>query len=46
MTEVEFSLVEPASLCRAAGEDSNLLCFSSAAETELQIMKAFYSSLR
>jgi hypothetical protein len=46
MTEVEFSLVEPASLCRAAGEDSNLLCFSSAAETELQVMEAFYSSLR
>ena len=40
MTEVEFSLVEPASLCRAAGEDSNLLCLSSAAETELQIMEA------
>ncbi len=32
ITEVEFSLVEPASLCRATGEDSNLLCFSSAAE--------------
>ena len=46
MTDVEFSLVEPASLCRAAGEDLNLLCFSSAAETELQIMEAFYSSLR
>jgi hypothetical protein len=24
MTDVEFSLVEPASLCRAAGEDLNL----------------------
>jgi hypothetical protein len=46
MTEVEFSLVEPASLCIAAGEDSNLLRFSSVAETELQIMEDFYSSLR
>jgi hypothetical protein len=46
MTDVQFSLVEPASLCRAAGEDTNLLCFSSATETELQIMEAFYSSLR
>jgi hypothetical protein len=45
MTDVEFSLVEPASLCRAAGEDSNQLCFSSAAETKLQIMEAFYSIL-
>ncbi len=34
-TEVEFSHVGPVSLCRAAGEDSDLLCFSSAAETEL-----------
>jgi hypothetical protein len=35
MTEVEFSHAEPASLCRAAGENSDLFCFSSAAETEL-----------
>ncbi len=29
--------VEPASLCRPAGEDSNLMCFSSAAETEWKL---------
>ena len=46
MAEVAFSLVGPASLCRAAGEDSNLMCFSSAAKTELQLMETFFSSLR
>jgi hypothetical protein len=46
MTEVKFFLVEPASLCRAAGEDSNLMWFSSAAEIKLQLKEAFCSSLR
>jgi len=32
-----YLFVEPASLCRPAGEDSNLMCFSSAAETEWKL---------